>query len=347
MSTPPRVVAVIACLDPPVALVEEVREVLRQAGQVVVVDDGSDSATRVFVELEAVGVVVIHQANAGIAAALNTGIRWARGQGADTVLTLDQDSRLGGGYVAAALAALDAARLAGIPVAFVSAESYSGRRAPTDGWATGGGASTAPPLDSESGYLTPRARRVNLPDSESSAPEQATFRGPVRLARAFDPMQSGWVVPLTTFERVGPLEEDLVIDGVDSEFTVRCRAAGLHPVIGPGCVLEHGQGERMPARLLGRPVVVRGAPVAYNRHPPTRVYYMARNGTILTRRHLLGQPRWVLRRLGQEAQAHGLRLAFDPQRGRLVVAVLAGWRDGLRGRTGRIPADLGRRLRSP
>ncbi|MEP6799736.1 MAG: family 2 glycosyl transferase, partial [Lapillicoccus sp.] len=180
--------------------------------------------------------------------------------------------------------------------------------------------------------------RVN-PDDAASTPHEA------RLVRAFDPMQSGWVVPVGTFDRVGLLEEDLVIDGVDSEFTARCRAAGLDPVVGAGCALEHGQGERMPARLLGRPVAVRGVAVAYNRHAPARVYYMTRNGTIITRRYLVRQPRWVLRRLGEEALAHVIRLAFDPQRGRLVVAILAGWRDGLLGRTGRIPADLEQRLR--
>ena len=104
-------------------------------------------------------------------------------------------------------------------------------------------------------------------------------------------------------------------------------------------------GERMPARLLGRPVVVRGQALAYNRHSATRVYYMARNGTIITRRHLARQPRWVLRRLAEEAGAHGIRLAFDPQRGRLLVAIVTGWRDGWLGRTGPIPADLERCLR--
>ncbi len=307
MSATPRVAAVIACFDPPDSLVEAVREAAVQTDLVVAVDDGSVGTTDVFVRLGACGATVLHQANAGIAAALNAGIRVAREQGADVVLTLDQDSRLGSGYVAAALATLAAAAAGGIPVGFVSAESYSGHRAPTDGWA---------------------GRGVDA-----------------RVPRAFDPMQSGWVVPLTTFDRLGPLEEDLVIDGVDSEFTARCRAAGLDPVIGPGCLLGHGQGERMPARLLGRPVVVRGVALAYNRHVPIRVYYMTRNGTVITRRHLLRQPRWVMRRLVEEATAHGIRLVFDPQRGRLLVATLAGWRDGLRGRTGRIPSDLERRLR--
>ncbi|MEP6796634.1 MAG: glycosyltransferase, partial [Lapillicoccus sp.] len=136
--------AVIACLDPPAMLVEAVREVLQQVDLVVVVDDGSADPTAVFAELTAIEgvetgrVTVLHQANAGVAAALNAGIRVAREHGVDIVLTLDQDSRLGPGYVPAALVTLDVAAATGVPVAFVSAESYSGHLAPTDGQARGG-----------------------------------------------------------------------------------------------------------------------------------------------------------------------------------------------------------------
>lgn len=164
------------------------------------------------------------------------------------------------------------------------------------------------------------------------------------LARAFDPMQSGWLVPASTFDAVGPFETDLVIDGVDSEFTARCRSVGLDPVVGPGCALEHGQGKRLPAVLFGRRVRARGGDVSYNRHLPVRVFYMTRNGTLITRRHLRGQPRWVLRRLVEEARAHLLRLAFSPDRALLLRAMAAGWREGLAGRTGRIPVEVQRSL---
>jgi len=317
--------AVIACLDPPDSLVEAASETLRQLGgaaapggaqtggaqtgvaqtgvaqtgvaqiRVVAVDDGSAApeAAAVFAALAALGVDVLHQSNGGIAAALNAGITRLRepvdgGSGPAFVLTLDQDSRLGPGYVAAALAAVAALEAEGTPYGFVASESYSGRRAPTDG----------------------------------------PVPGVPALRRAFDPMQSGWVVPVTTFAQVGLLDEALVIDGVDSEFTVRCRAAGLTPVVAPGAALEHGQGERVPGRLLGRTVG------AVNHHSPTRVRYMARNGVLITRRYAAAQPRWVARRLLEEAKAHLLRVVLDPDRRRLAAAMLRGWRDGVLGRSG-------------
>jgi rhamnosyltransferase len=144
-------------------------------------------------------------------------------------------------------------------------------------------------------------------------------------------MQSGALVPAATYRDVGCYDEGLVIDAVDSEFTVRCLAAGLEPLVAPGCDLDHGMGERHHAQVLGRDI-------AYNHHSPERVYYMARNGTLVSRRHLRDEPGWVLRRLTEEAKAHALRLALDPDRADLARAAIQGVRDGLRGRTGpRLP----------
>ena len=282
-------VAVVTAYDPGPGLAGLVDEVAPQVESVVVVDDGSTSGLDVVAALEArPGVRVIRQANAGVAAALNAGVRATLTDlGADAVLTLDQDSGLPPTYVVRAVRAWQDAVRRGVPVAFVCASSYSGRRTPTRGVVEG-------------------------------------------YARAFDPMQSGSLVPATTYRDVGCYDEGLVIDAVDSEFTVRCLAAGLEPLVAPGCELTHGMGERTSTHVLGRDV-------AYNRHSPERVYYMARNATLLTRRHARDEPTWVLRRLAEEAKAHTLRLALDPARADLARTALAGVRDGLRGRTGRRP----------
>jgi len=282
------VVAVVTVHDPDDRLATLVDQVTTHVAGVVVVDDGSTSGLDVIDALaDRPGVRLVHQANAGVAAALNAGVNAALADGAESVLTLDQDSGLDSTFVARAVQAWQDAVSRRIPVAFVSAETYSGRRAPTRG----------------------------------------TVHG---FARAFDPMQSGSLVPAATYRQVGCYDESLVIDAVDSDFTVRCLDAGLEPLIAPGCHLEHGMGEHTGRRVLGRDL-------AYNHHSPNRVYYMARNGTLLARRHTRTQPGWVLRRLAEEAKAHTLRLTLDPERTRLARAALAGLRDGLRGRTGQRP----------
>jgi rhamnosyltransferase len=63
---------------------------------------------------------------------------------------------------------------------------------------------------------------------------------------------------------------------------------------------------------------------------------MARNGALVARRYAWREPRWVLRRLVEEGKAHTLRLALSPDRRALTRAALAGTRDGLLGRTGRV-----------
>jgi rhamnosyltransferase len=188
-------------------------------------------------------------------------------------------------------------------------------------------------------------RRVGFVVASSYSGHQVHTRGEVAgCAVAFDPMQSGFVIARETIEAIGPLDEGLVIDGVDSEYTARARAAGLDVLVGAGCDILHQLGRRDPARFFGRPLRVLGHEISYNYHSPQRVYYIARNGTTLTRRYLLKDPSWVLRRLGEETKAHLLRLAFSPNRRAIAAAMAAGYRDSFRGRAGLIPPALSRRL---
>lgn len=164
------------------------------------------------------------------------------------------------------------------------------------------------------------------------------------FVHAFDPMQSGFLIPRSTVERIGNFDEGFFIDGVDSEYTMRARNAGLNVLVGDGCTIEHDLGQRRPGLLLGRQVRMRGVDMSYNYHSPSRVYYICRNGTILTKRYALKAPRWVARRLIEELKAHVLRFTFSPNRRLILRAAVRGIRDGMTGATGRIPAELERRL---
>lgn len=187
--------------------------------------------------------------------------------------------------------------------------------------------------------------RVGFVAAEAYGDHPAPTRGAAAgFRRAFDPMQSGWLVPVATLDALGGLDEGFFIDGVDSEYTARAGAAGLVVLVGEGCRLEHALGRREPATLLGRPLRLLGRELSYNYHAPSRVYYMARNGTALTLRHLRDDPAWVARRLVEESKAHVLRLALGRDRGKVLRAMAAGWADAARGRSGRIDPGLARRL---
>lgn len=301
----PPVTAIIAAYRPEPGLVAAVEQLAQQARSVIVVDDGSPSGSEdVFAKAANAGAAVIHQPeNAGIAAALNAGISFARSNGdPQYVLTLDQDSLPNPLYIRNALDTMQRAATAGIDVGFVCASSYSGHAVPTIG-AVGA------------------------------------------FAAAFDPMQSGFMIPTSTLDKVGTFDAGLFIDGVDSEYTMRARSAGLHVLVGEGCGIDHDLGRRDRGLVLGKPVVVFGREISYNYHSPSRVYYICRNGTVLTCRYALKAPGWTLRRLVEESKAHLLRFAFSPGKRKLLLAALAGFADALRGRTGRIPSGLEQRLK--
>lgn len=155
------------------------------------------------------------------------------------------------------------------------------------------------------------------------------------FVHAFDPMQSGCLIPVGTFDAVGLFDESLVIDGVDSDFTARVMSAGLLVLVGDGCDVVHALGHRENATVFGRPVRVLGKPLQYNYHAPFRVYYITRNGLVLTGRYLRRQPLWVLRRGWKESQAHAMRLVLGRDRWRTLTAMLRGAWDAVRGKRGR------------
>ncbi|KAD4060529.1 glycosyltransferase [Arthrobacter yangruifuii] len=160
----------------------------------------------------------------------------------------------------------------------------------------------------------------------------------VPFPEAFDPMQSGTLIPAATFDAAGLLEEDLFIDCVDSEFTARIREMGLKAIIAPGCNISHAVGDSRPM-LVGRwHVTVGGQKRFVHSHAPFRVYYITRNGLVMYRRYLTRQPVWVLRRIGLEIVFYGVRVVYGPHRLRQIAAIAFGIRDALTGRMGRISA---------
>jgi rhamnosyltransferase len=122
--------AVITAFQPQEALVSVCRSVLDQVDVAVVVDDGSpEPRADVLAACRELGAVVVtHPANAGIGAALNTGIERVLNERSAPayVLTLDQDSDLPDGYVAALVAAAGRAAAAGVRVGMVGPERVEG-----------------------------------------------------------------------------------------------------------------------------------------------------------------------------------------------------------------------------
>lgn len=300
------VVAIIAAHNPNSELVETIRALKCQVHSIIVVDDGSNKAARPVLD-------AVNDAGATVIfQAGNTGI------------------------AAALNAGVSKAQKCWNPDFFLTLDQdsiicsdYVDRALQTlkNAWAS----------DINVGFITAESYSGN---------NVPVFLRQDQFVHGFDPMQSGFLVPKATFAEIGYFDESFFIDGVDSEFTMRARTAGFSVLIGNGCTIEHSLGQRSAATFLGRPILVVGRIISYNYHSPSRVYYICRNGAVLTKRYFRKNSRWVLLRLLEESKAHALRLAFSPDRGRLIQACMRGFRDAFSGRMGRIPTDLEERLRA-
>jgi rhamnosyltransferase len=162
----------------------------------------------------------------------------------------------------------------------------------------------------------------------------------------YDPMQSGMLIPVQTFDRVGLFEEGLFIDAVDSEFTLRVRHAGLSVEFAPGTDLEHALGEQTPKTMFGRTLSRGGTPAVFSAHSPARLYYVTRNRLITNLRYARHDPAWVLRRIYDDAVFAARNIVFGPVKWKCAKAVAYGTADGLRRRSGKISSELANKLSS-
>jgi rhamnosyltransferase len=99
--------AVVVTFRPGAAVFENLAKVRLQVDHVLVVDNGSSSESLApFLALTRGGDITLieNQANLGIAAALNAGVRWAKSQGFEYVALFDQDSTVTEEFMATMLA---------------------------------------------------------------------------------------------------------------------------------------------------------------------------------------------------------------------------------------------------
>ena len=297
-----RVCAVVVAYHPDALFLDRLADIEAQVETVVVVDNTPGGATtlrtpnlhRDFVVLGAGG-------NVGVARALNMGCEWACERGYSWVLTMDQDSRVGPAMVEtmvdAALRRTDLARVAVLaPVADLGAT----RGAP------------ALFLRRRPGSLFCFERVVVRPGEVS----------PVSIV-----ISSGSLLSMRAFRALGGLCDDLFIDYVDTEYCLRCNAAGYRVLVVGSATMSHRLGDKHEVTVLGRTF----APTF---HDPRRLYYIARNRVHMYRWYAAKFPHW----LAFDLVAGGYNLVrvllAEPGKRAKVWAMVRGTVDGLRGCTG-------------
>jgi len=128
---------------------------------------------------------------------------------------------------------------------------------------------------------------------------------------------SGSLVAISAVHRAGGMREAFFIEGIDIEFSLRIRAAGLK-LIGSGRpLMTHGAGAAEERRLFGRTVLV-------SHHTPWRCFMQFRNLTWTMWRYRRQEPRWVRAAMLSMVKRFILVLLFERQRFTKAWAMLRG-----------------------
>jgi rhamnosyltransferase len=245
-------------------------------------------------------VTVLRQpANIGLAAAQNIGVAWARAHGHTHVLLLDQDSSPAPDMVAQLLAALAQLTADGRRVAAVGPRFHDQRE------------------DRDAPFV-----RVAFPVSEK------IWCGTSPYVECDFLIGSGALIPIAVLDDVGAMDQSLFIDNIDLEWSFRSRSRGYTLFGVCAARMDHRLGDDRRPVLFGLRQVVT--------HGPTRLYYIMRNRTILYR--LASTPRvWIAQDLLRIPFKFVIFAVLLGPRRRNAAMMLAGLRDGLRGRGGPIP----------
>lgn len=149
-----------------------------------------------------------------------------------------------------------------------------------------------------------------------------------------EPIQSGLLIPAATLDSIGLMRDELFIDGVDTEFYLRARDAGMESVLAADARLEHALGSMDDASLFGIKIAPGGRPLRVRTAASYRYYYIFRNRLLLVRKYWRTQPVWALKGVLADYRHLAIVTALAPGRGKRLASALAGVRDGLAGASG-------------
>jgi rhamnosyltransferase len=128
---------------------------------------------------------------------------------------------------------------------------------------------------------------------------------------------------------VGFYDDDLFIDFVDMDYCLRMKKKNFKILKAMRVVLHHELGSKQTRNILG-------LKISFRDHTPWRYYYMMRNRLLLYRRFFAVAPVWIFADLAWFFYGMA-QFCLEDDRGEKMNAMLDGFADAMRGRTGRHP----------
>ncbi len=297
-----RVCAVVVTYQSGLSLSNNLRTLLEQVTYLLVVDNGSDTASlESMVELshqfKGRFEIICNECNLGLARAQNQGIARALDMNYPWVLLMDDDS----------LPAVDMVQ------SMLTAYREIPRHKPI-------------------GLLAPRIERKGIHYHQPYAISRhrgnfarRNFDDAPILTDLIFAIASGSLIPAAALKHVGVMCEDFFIDYVDVEFCLRLREAGYTIVAVEAARLAHHVGQTEECRLAGRSV-----PVTH--HPSWRRYYIFRNRAFLWRAYGYRWPAWLAFDMAAAVFDLVRILLFEEDSRSKLTGALRGMWDGLRKR---------------
>lgn len=144
---------------------------------------------------------------------------------------------------------------------------------------------------------------------------------------------SGSLMPMSVFDRFGLFQDELFIDGVDSEYSLRVRAEGFKIEECVPAVLLHAPGSPTRHRLWW------GKSYQASNQAPVRLYYQERNKLLMLRCYGRRFPGFFLRQFIVSWKNLFKVVLVETGKPQKLQHLLRGVLDGARGRTGKFPGQ--------
>jgi len=259
-------------------IIKVVNSIVDQVDSIVIVDNASENYTfKILDELSKSNKinVIFNMLNVGIAKALNQAVKYAKNNNFDWILTLDHDSVCDENMIKDMLQCA---------VEYKNIESV--------------------------GILTPKIYEINKKDYIS----KKGF-GNKKFIKVNDCIQSGSLIKLDVFDKVGCFNEDLFIYHVDFDFCQRLLKYEYDILQCNNVTLFHEEGYKTPKFFCG-------IKAYYNNYSYSAIYYITRNTIYMCKKYNV----FYFKRIVKDFVYITL---FDKERNKKLFFLSKGLHDGL------------------
>lgn len=228
-----------------------IRSIIIQVDKVILIDNGSDKATLLWLEQLIKNYqieFILKTKNDGLSVAQNLGIKKAKQHNPNFVILFDHDSEPESNMVATLISAFYKKQNEGIAIGAM-APLYKDKES-----------------NKKTAFLRIKGGKFKKVYGEAG-----------QILEVDLVIASGMLIPMTTINHVGDMDKGLFIDLVDTEWCIRAKSMGFHIFGVVDASMTHQLGNQKIRIWLGKWMSV-------TCHAPFRYYFMVRNSILLVKR---------------------------------------------------------------